>query len=55
MLTSFRVNAYSFPYVFYLNGCKKAVIEGTVFEGETPRQSIKTENMKRKDLKTTIK
>ena len=43
------------PYVFYLNGCKKAVIEGTVFEGETPRQSIKTENMKRKDLKTTIK
>ena len=43
------------PYVFYLNGCKKPVIEGTVFEGEVPRQSIKTENMKRKDLKTTIK
>ncbi|MBY2895612.1 hypothetical protein AE937_13205 [Bacteroides fragilis] len=38
-----------------LNGCKDAVIENTVFEGNVPGQNVKTENMKRNDLKSTIK
>lgn len=43
------------PYTFYLNGCKNAVIESTVFEGEVLGRNIKTENMKRNHLKTTLK
>lgn len=36
---------------FYLNGCKDVVIRGNKFDGYTPKQLVKTENMKEKYLK----
>lgn len=38
---------------FYLNGCKNVVIKKNKLEGYTPKQLIKTENMKSKYLKLT--
>ena len=36
---------------FYLNGCKDVVIRNNKFEEYTPKQLVKTENMKKKYLK----
>lgn len=36
---------------FYLNGCKDVVIRGNKFEDYTPKQLVKTENMKKNYLK----
>lgn len=38
---------------FYLNGCKDVVIRNNKFEGYTPKQLVKTENMKSKYLRMT--
>lgn len=38
---------------FYLNGCKNVLIRNTKFDGYTPKQLVKTENMKVKYLKIT--